>query len=226
MKIPLVLLSGLLSNERIWEHQSRYLGDIASVQVISASQDTPDSMVQAILAAAPPEFALAGHSMGGWLCLEIMRAAPERVSKLCLLNTTARKDSEDKKARRQWMIQETKIGHFKDLVGNMAGMFIYNQQLKDTVEKMFLQVGEEAFVRQEQSMLMRRESISILSAITCPTLVIHAAKDNIFSIDEHREMAEQIPGATLAIVEDSGHMSPLEMPQEITALMRYWLTCF
>lgn len=96
MKPHLVLISGLLSNESLWHHQIRHLSDIASIQVISPSQDTPKKMIQAILDQAPPIFALAGHSMGGWLSLEVMRAEPSRVSRLCLLNTTARDDSEEK----------------------------------------------------------------------------------------------------------------------------------
>ncbi len=112
MKPPLVLISGLLSNESLWQHQTRHLSDIASIQVLSPSQDTPKKMIQAILEQAPPEFALAGHSMGGWLCLEIMRTAPSRVSRLCLLNTTARNDSEEKRLARQQMILKAEKGQF------------------------------------------------------------------------------------------------------------------
>jgi len=75
MRIPLVLVSGLLSNSSLWQHQMRHLSEIASIQTISPSQNTPEKMIQAILDEAPPIFALAGHSMGGWLCLELMRTA-------------------------------------------------------------------------------------------------------------------------------------------------------
>ena len=225
-QIPLVLVSGLLSNPSLWRHQIDHLSDIASIQVHSPSQDTSAKMVEAILNKAPPKFALVGHSMGGWLSLEIMRIAPSRVSHLCLLNTTSRMDSDAKKQRRQEMIHRAENGKFHEIAEELAENFVYHPLVKREVEKMFLNVGKETFVHQQKAMLARNESLSILSTITCPTLVIHAAKDKNFSLEEQNEMANQITDAKLAIVEDSGHMSPIEMPQAITALLKFWLTYF
>ncbi len=222
MKPHLVLLSGLLSNESLWQHQARHLSGIASIQVISSSQDTPKKMVQAILDQAPPKFALAGHSMGGWLSLEIMRAAPSRISRLCLLNTTARKDSEEKGLSRQQMIQKTENGQFQEVVKELVEKLVFNPLVKKDVEKMFLEVGQEAFIHQERAMLARNECLSILPTIKCPVLVIHAAKDKNFALEEHEELVNHIPNAQLAIVENSGHMSPMEAPQAVTDLLRSW----
>lgn len=221
---PLVLLSGLLSNERLWQHQTAHLSDIASIRVFCPSQNTPEKMVRAILDQAPPQFALAGHSMGGWLCLELMRRAPARVTRICLLNTTARMDSEEKKGRRQKMILRAEQGHFLEIAKEIADEFVFNRLVKSDVEKMFLDVGPEAFIRQQQAMLMRGECQSILPTITRPTLVIHAARDKNFSLEEHKELASRIPGAELAQIDDSGHMSPIERPQAVTALLRLWLS--
>lgn len=224
MKNPLVLLPGLSSNTRLWQYQIRHLNDIASIQIIPAVQDTPEKMVQAIIDEAPPIFALAGHSMGGWLCLELMRVASSRITQLCLINTTARRDSEEKMSRRKKMIQKAETGQFQEVVEMMTEQFLFNTLVKSDVEKMFLEVGENVFIRQQQAMLRRKETQSILPTITCPTLVIHAAQDNNFSLEEHEELVNQIPNADLAIVENSGHMSPMEAPEDITALLRHWLT--
>jgi pimeloyl-ACP methyl ester carboxylesterase len=222
MKPHLVLISGLLSNESLWQHQIRHLSDIASIQVISPSQDTPKKMIQAILDQAPPTFALAGHSMGGWLSLEVMRAAPSRVSRLCLLNTTARMDSEEKKLARQQMILKAEKGQFPEVVKGLVEKLVFNPLVKKDVEKMFLEVGQETFIHQEKAMLARDECQSILSTIQCPALVIHATQDKNFSQEEHEELVHQIPNAQLGIVEDSGHMSPMEEPQAVTDLLRSW----
>ncbi len=224
MQIPLVLLSGLLSNATLWEHQIHHLSGIAEVQPLSSSQDTPEKMVRAILDQAPPQFALAGHSMGGWLCLEVMKAAPSRVTQLCLLNTTWRMDPEEKTVRRQQMVQKTERGQFREVVKGLIESLVFNPLVKNAVETMFLEVGEETFLHQEKAMMARSACQSILPKILCPTLVVHAAQDNVFSLEEHQELAKRIPNAKLAIVEDSGHMSPMEMPQAITALLRFWLT--
>ena len=223
MKIPLLLISGLLSNQRLWAGQIQYLSQIASIRVISPAQNSPEKMVQAILKEAPPKFALAGHSMGGWLCLEVMRKDPSRVSQLCLLNTTVRRDSEEKKKKRQLMIQRVKSGEFQKVVKEIVDFFVFNALVKNDVEKMFLEVGPEAFIRQQESMLVRRECLSILPTIACPTLVVHAANDKNFSLEEHQEMAGKIKTASLAVVGDSGHMSPLEKPEEVNSLLESWL---
>ncbi len=220
MKIPFVLVSGLLSNETLWKHQAIHLKDIASIQVVSPSQNTSRKMVQEILENAPSSFILAGHSMGGWLCLEVLRAAPSRVLRLCLLNTTARGDSEEKKRGRQQMIQRVKEGGFREVVREIVEKFVFNPAVKNEVERMFLEVGAKTFVHQEEAMLARDECLSILPTIDCPTLVVHAAEDKNFSLEEHRELASSIKGAALAIVENSGHMSPMEAPQAITALLK------
>lgn len=183
-------------------------------------------MVQTILEKAPPKFALAGHSMGGWLALEVMKVAPSRVTKLCLLNTTALPDPEEKRNDRQEMILKTEQGKFGEVVQDLASKLVFNSVAKDSVEKMFMCVGEEVFINQQESMLQRNECLSILPSIPCPTLVIHAAKDQLFSLEEHYRWVDQIQGAKLAIIEDSGHMSPVEMPQAVTALMRFWLAYF
>ncbi len=225
-KTPLVLLPGLLSNEALWEHQIDHLADLVTTCVIPSTQDTPQKMVQAILDNAPSKFALAGHSMGGWLCLEVFRAAPDRITKLCLLNTTARIDPEGKKRRRQEMVRQTEKGEFQQVVKGLVENLVFNPLMKSSVEKMFLAAGEETFINQERAMLTRGECESVLSTIDCPTLIIHAMQDRLFSLGEHKELAKQIPQGKVAIIEDSGHMSPMEMPQAVSALLRFWLTYF
>lgn len=223
MKIPLVLISGLLSNRRVWQRQVQDLSDLATICCIAPVQNTPQAMLREILENAPPYFALAGHSMGGWLSLEVMRAAPSSVKQLCLLNTTARMDSLEKADRRRHMIQQAQEGHFEEIVDQNIANFVLNPAVRSDVRKMFLEVGKEAFICQEQAMLLRAECQSILPTIACPTLVIHAAQDKIFTYEEHQELAASIPDARLAVVQNSGHMSPMEQPQAVTELLRQWL---
>lgn len=138
MKNPLILLPGLLSNEDLWRHQSSHLSDIASIYIFESIEDTPEKMVQAILDKAPDRFALAGHSMGGWLCLEVLKHAKSRISKLCLLNTTARSDSQEKKNRRNQMIEDVRKGKFPKVVQTLVENFVFNAAVKDSVKDMFL----------------------------------------------------------------------------------------
>ncbi len=221
MKPSLVLVSGLLSNEALWEKVR--LEDIADIRVISPTDDSPEKMVQSILKAAPQKFYLAGHSMGGWLALEVMRHAPSRVEKLLLLNTTARSDLPEKAFRRRAMIEQAQNGNFNQVIESILEVFVYNEDAKEAVKKMFLAVGKEAFINQETAMLKRLETMSILPTITCKTAVAYAEHDKVFSFEEHQELARLIPGATLWQIKGSGHMSPMEQPEAVCEIFKQWI---
>lgn len=225
-KQTLILLPGLLSDKALWRHQTHHLGDIAHIKVIELTDNSSESMISTVLKHAPKQFALAGHSMGGWLALEVVKAVPERIIKLCLLNTTARSDSSEKYLNRKKMIEAVNQGQFTDVANNITNHFVYHQVVKKDILDMFLRVGQQTFINQQTAMMNREECISTLPNILCPTLIIHAQQDKNFSKEMHEELTYHIPHAQLAIVEDSGHMSPMEMPQAITTLMRYWLTYF
>lgn len=223
MKVPLIFVSGLLCNESVWSHQINHLNDLAAIKVICPNQNTPQKMVEEILTQSPEQFALAGHSMGGWLCLEVLRKAPERVKQLCLLNTTAKGDTPAKELKRHKMIQKAQNGQFLDIIEELVNDFVFDTRIKDEVRSMLQKSGEQVFISQEKSMLMRKECLTLLPSIRCPTLVIHADKDKVFSLEDHQELADSINHAKLSIIKDCGHMSPMEKPEEVTSLLRYWL---
>lgn len=223
MSNTLILLSGLLSDKSVWSNQVTSLQNICDIQVIDfLEEDTSHKMVEKILDIAPPTFDLAGHSMGGWLALEVAKVAKERIHKLCLLNTTARKDTPQKLQQRYKMIDDVKNGLFIDVATQIANKFVFNQAVKPIVLDMFLRVGPQAFINQQQAMIMHDECLSVLKQIHCPALVIHAQQDQNFNLAMHEEMAAQLQ-TKVQVVEPSGHMSIMEVPDKVTDLMRNWL---
>ncbi|MCB1112985.1 MAG: alpha/beta hydrolase, partial [Chlamydiia bacterium] len=133
---------------------------------------------------------------------------------------------DEKKAKRQEMIARVKNHEFISMTEQLSDLLVENPLVKRDVLQMFLDVGEEAFINQEEAMLCRKPCEPLLPAISCPTLIIHAAQDRNFSLSDHEKLAAKIPKSKLAIIEDSGHMSPMEAPQAVTALLRYWLTYY
>ncbi|KTD35996.1 lipolytic protein [Legionella nautarum] len=223
----LVLLPGVLSNEKVWSHQVKHLSDLVHCQVIPLiAQDSMEDLLSMVLETVKGRFILAGHSMGGWLALELAKAAPERIAKLCLLNTSARADPLEKRKDRLAMMERVAQGKFQCLAQEIAERYVYCSELRKEVLAMFLSVGEKSFLNQEKALLTRRETVSILPQLTMPTMVIHAQHDLVFSLEAHLELAHKIPHAKLAIIEGSGHMSPMEAPQAVTALMRFWIDYF
>lgn len=228
-KTPLVLLPGLLCDGALWRHQTETLADIAEVTVADLTgDDTMNGLVASVLDAAPETFALAGFSMGGYVAQEIMRRAGERVTRLALLGTAARADTPETAESRQAYLELAKKGQFKGITRRLLPLFIHPGRLGDealsgAVRKMTERVGRRAFVNQTTATLNRADGVADLAAISCPTLVLVGRQDMLTPVGLHEEMAAAIPDSTLVVIEDCGHLAPMEQPHAVSAVMRYWL---
>ena len=228
-RIPLVFLPGLLCDHALWECQLRHLADIAESQVADLTRhDGVAALAESALATAPPRFALAGLSMGGYVAQEIMRRAPERVLKLALLDTSARPDPPEQLSRRRGLIELARSGRFRGVTPRLLPLLIHpDRQSEDdltaTIMAMAQRVGQEAFVRQQTAIMGRPDSRPTLPAIACPTLVLGGREDALTPPPILAEIAAAIPGARHVIIEDCGHLPPLERPRAVSALLRQWL---
>ena len=228
-KQDLILVPGLLCDAAMWEHQCRYLSEISEIKIADVTRfETMVGMAEAVLATAPEKFALAGLSMGGYVSLEIMRRAPSRVTKLALLDTSARSDTEEQSTRRQLFFQLTKEGRFSEVISTLLSLLVHPDRMKDeqlcyNIKEMNRRVGPEVFLRQQAAIIGRQDSRKDLSKMTCPTLILCGRQDALTPLEVHEEMSSGIPEARLAIIEDCGHMSTMERPQAVTALLRDWL---
>ncbi|WP_374449724.1 alpha/beta fold hydrolase [Stella sp.] len=226
---PLVLLPGHMADEGLWAHPARHLGDLAEVTVADLSRhDGLPAMAEAVLAAAPSRFALAGFSMGGYLAFEILRRAPERVERLALLDTSARPDAPEQRERRHRFMAMGERGELDAVMRAYMPIFVHPDRLADAplvdgLMAMARRIGRDGFLNQQKAMLGRPDSRGDLAAIAVPTLVLCGRQDALTPLAVHEEMAAGIPGGRLVVVEDSGHMTPLERPQAVTAVLRYWL---
>ncbi|MGE5506515.1 MAG: alpha/beta fold hydrolase [Actinomycetota bacterium] len=226
----LILLPGLLCDARLWAHQREALSDLAQVVVGDLTvDDSIGAMAERVLAAAPPRFALAGLSMGGYVSFEIVRRAPERVERLALVSTTARPDTPEQTQRRKDAIALTRAGEFGKVVPSVLAALMTPANLDDPAigglaRDMARVVGPEGFVRQQTAIMGRPDSRPTLAAIRCPTLVVCGRDDTLTPLDRAEEMASGVPGGRLAVVEHCAHLSAIERPAEVSAAMRQWLT--
>lgn len=231
VKTPLVLVPGLLCDARLWRHQIEALADVADTVVADVSRGSSvRALARAALDAAPSEgwFALAGLSMGGYVALEVMRTAPGRVSRLALLDTSARPDTPEQTEARRELISLARDGRFEEVPHRLLPRLIHPSALDERplaadVIGMADGVGPEAFVRQEEAIIGRPDSRGDLPSIACPTLVLCGRQDEITPLHLHEEMAAMIPDSRLRVIEDCGHLSTLERPDEVTAALREWL---
>lgn len=229
-RTPLVLLPGLLNTRRVFEHQVETLQDIAEIVVPELwHHETIADMAEAALAASPPTFALGGFSMGGYAAFEIFRRAPERIERLALIDTQAAPDSAESRTRRQAFIEQTRLGRFHGVHPTLLPQIIHPSRLKDTavtqpILDMAKEIGADGFVRQQQAILGRADSRPLLVEIEVPAVVIVGRQDMATPLQRSQEMAADIANAQLVILEECGHVSPLERPAEVSAALRRWLT--
>ena len=229
-KARVLLLPGLLEDADVFAHQVAGLAEVADLRVadLTRSETIADLARDALAQAPSGDFALAGHSMGGYVALEILRQAPERIRALALLNTNARADStESTENRRRLMVLAER--DFDAAVATLLARVLTPEHLSDpaitaTIAQMAQSVGREAFARQQKAIIGRIDSRPHLAKIRCPTLVLAARDDVIMPLEVLQELAGGIPGATLEIVGDCGHMAPLERPEVVTQALHIWLT--
>jgi pimeloyl-ACP methyl ester carboxylesterase len=229
MTTPLVLVPGHMCDAAMWAHQAGTLGDLAEVTIADVTKGASvGDLAMHILDKAPARFALAGLSLGGYVCFELMRRAPDRVTHLALLDTTARTDPPEITARRHRFIGMAREGRLDEVMASYLPLFVHPRRLEDEPFKaklaaMSARVGEAAFYKQQEAMLSRPDSRPGLGGIRCPTLVLCGRQDALTPLEVHREMASLIPGSRLVIIEDSGHLTTMEQPEATTAVLRYWL---
>ena len=209
--------------------QADDLADIAAPVIPDlGGDDSIAGMALRALAAAPPRFALAGLSMGGYVALEIMRRAPGRVMRLALLGTSARTDTPEQAERRREAIRLAEGGDFGSVAHRMLPNLVHADRLSDeglasAIRAMAARLGKDGFLRKQRAIMGRVDSRPHLPRIACPTLVLCGREDASTPLPLSEEMAALVPGARLAVVESCGHMSAMERPAEVSAALRRWL---
>lgn len=226
MTLPLILLPGLLCDQALWEHQIKALQGKVDVLVPDLTGfDNMQDLAAHVLATAPERFMLGGLSMGGYVAQEIMRQAPERVSRLFLIDTSARADTPEQTRRRQGLIHLAGKGDFKGVTPRLLPMLVAPHNLENTIitqtiMDMAQRVGKEAFVRQQTAILTRINSIPSLANIKVPTTIICGEEDALTPPEHAHEIARAIGRNTpVHIIAKAGHLAPLEAPEQVNALM-------
>ena len=227
--LPIVLIPGLLCTPELYAPQIPVLWRFGPVMVAGHTRD--DSMAgiaRRILADAPPRFVLMGLSMGGYAALEIMRQAPERVARLGLIDTQAHPDTPEQSERRRGQMAMANEGHLMEVADLLYPLMVApgrhgDEALKSLWRRMAEDTGAEAFVRQQSAIMGRVDSRPSLGAIKAPTLILVGDQDALTPPDRAEVMALAIAGARLATIPGSGHLSPLEQPNAVSAALTAWL---
>jgi pimeloyl-ACP methyl ester carboxylesterase len=229
MKQPLMLLSGLLCDETIWSDIPQRLAAVADVSVVSfRGFSSIEAMAGHVLAIAPQRFALAGHSMGGRVALEIMRTAAPRVSALALLNSGVHAVRDGEPQGRSHLLRVAHEHGMRALAAEwlppmMSGDAVRNMELLPRLTAMIERWTADSYAGQVSAMLNRPDALSVLSSIAVPTLLLSGSDDGWSPVSQQQSIRRRIPHATLFEIHGAGHMAPIERPEQVAAALREWL---
>ncbi|MFN6980742.1 MAG: alpha/beta fold hydrolase [Brevundimonas sp.] len=229
MNTPVYLLPGLLCDATVWTHQraALALGREVVVPDFTAYSSIGD-MAQSVLDSAPERFCVAGHSMGARVAIEIVRRAPERVERLALLDTGAHPPRADEPAQRQALIDLAFSEGMEALAARWLPPMVHPDRANDSsimegLRAMVLRMSPDIYLRQVTALLGRADAFPSLRKVGCPTLIGVGRQDRWSPPAQHENILEAVPHALYVIFEDSGHMSPVEAPEAVTAALFDWL---
>jgi pimeloyl-ACP methyl ester carboxylesterase len=230
----LLLLPGLLCDDAAWAPMLPHVRRVADCTVADYADETSlGAMAERVLASAPPRFAVAGHSMGGRVALEIVRRAPGRVERLALLDTGCRARpsgpaGDAERAGRLALLATAREHGMRAMARTWVQPMVHPDRLADAlliepILDMFARRTPQQFANQIEALLGRPDATDVLGAVTCPALVLCGREDAWAAPPQHEEMAALIPGGRLTIIEHCGHMAPMERPDAVGAALAAWL---
>lgn len=232
MSTPLVFLPGLVCDAAVWAPQIPHLGRSALVVDYGVTADI-GAMAELALAMAPPgRFALAGHSMGGRVALEVVRRAPGRVDRLALLDTGASplpegEAAENERRFRMNLLALARREGMRTMAAEWARGMVHPSRIGgpvfEAVLDMFERHSADVFEAQLKALLGRPDARPVLAQVACPTLVLTGENDDWSPPAAHRQMQQAVAGATLVVVPQAGHMTTIEAPEAVTAALAGWL---
>ncbi|MCT8974437.1 alpha/beta hydrolase [Microbaculum marinisediminis] len=226
---PIVFVPGLLCTKALFGPQlAAFEGRVQCTVADHTRHDGMKAIVDSILDVAPERFVLVGLSMGGYIALEMAEHAPERMTKLVLMDTTARPDRPEQTAFREALMAQARADGLGPVIDQLLPLFVDDSRLGDaalvaTIRQMADDTGVDAFVRQQTAIIGRKDARPDLGDVRCPTLVVCGDRDRLTPLELSEEIAAGIPGARLEMIEGSGHLTTLEKPEAVNTVLEEFL---
>lgn len=224
--ISVVLIPGYMLDESLWNELIDEMPKEWNISRATLKEGkTIKEIAQKIVENAPESFVLIGFSLGGYIARSIVEQFPEKVKALVLIASSLRSDTEEQKNQKLTAIKLNSEKTFHGLSSisiekTLHPSNVQNRTLVKRIQEMGKTLGYEEFVK--QSMLDR--SSYDMSKITCPTLIISGSDDQLRSKEEAIELLDQLPNAKLKIINNTGHMVPIEQPKSLASVISIWLS--
>lgn len=225
----LVMIPPMLSDARVFAHQLKVMSKSHAVMVAPPTcGERIEEIASQVLSWAPSKFALCGMGLGGMVAMELMRRAPERMTRIALVSTSAQADTPESAAAREPHIIAARAGRWNDVLqheinSTWMAPSTDKAQLVRVLTEMGRDLGPDIYVKQARAMQRRKDQQATLRQIQLPTAVICGRHDGQYQMKRHAFLAELIPYAQFEIIEGAGYLPTLESPEETTDALQRWM---
>ncbi|ETX29214.1 alpha/beta fold hydrolase [Roseivivax isoporae] len=229
MSEALVLVPGIGADARLFRPQIEHLSRRRPVTVVPAARgERIEEMASDILPHLPQRFALAGHGLGGMVAMEIVRRAPDRVTRIALLSTSPLPDTPPEAAAREPRLIAARSGRLSDALSEEVPATALapgpgRMAIAASFREMALSIGPESYSRQVRALQRRKDQQATLRRLRVPALVLCGAHDTLHPVRRQSFLAELIPNAVLEVIDEAGHLPTLETPEAVTEALGAWL---
>lgn len=231
---PLILLHGYPLNRTIWREALPFLEDIADVILpdlrghgespVPAGEYLMDTMAADVIALMDelkiPQAILAGHSMGGYVALSLLKMYPTRFLGLGLVATQAAADSPERRQGRMETVEQVKKNGTSVVTDAMISKLTSKVELYPQLERIMAGASVDGLVGSLLGMAGREDARAWITQITVPTLIASGGKDAINPRERPEEMATLIPKSWWVELPEAGHMPMMEEPQATGLALR------
>ena len=229
MNEPLLLLPGMMCDARLFAPQVAEFSANRQVMIMSLTgRESIEKLAEDILLEAPNRFALLGLSMGGIVAMEMLRQAPERISRLALLDTNQLADAPERKLIRDQQIKRVEAGELRAIMRDeMKPNYLADGKNKNEILELCMNMAEalgpQIFIEQSKALRARPDQCETLKAVQVPTLIACGEHDSLCPIERHLLMHELIAGSRLSVIPQAGHLPTLEQPKLMNQELMQWL---
>ncbi len=228
-KIKAVFLPGKLCDQRLWAETMNALTEVIDpIFVDFRSEQTLEGMLEAVLNCCEEKFILIGFSMGGYVAQEFALKFPDRILGLALIAVSADGYSIEEKALQMKFIDNAKQMGFKGLSDTALRKFIHPSRYQDEdlvqlIKNMASESGVKTFIAQHEATINRRSRLVDLAKLNCATIIVASREDQVVPLALIENMSNNILGSELKIIDNCGHMIPLEQPEKLNDTLKKWI---
>ncbi len=226
---PVVMIPGMMCDERIFAHQIEELSTDTDIYIADISKySSIQELASDVLENSPPKFFLVGHSMGGIVAMEMCSQEPDRIEKLVIMDSNPKPELEETKLKREPQIRDVISGNLaqvmkEEMKPNYLADSYKQKDILNTCMEMALTLGPEVFVRQSRALQSRDDQQSTLKDLDIPVLIMCGSEDKLCSIEKHELMHNIINDSKLEVIKNAGHLPTLEQPTKTTEVLKIWL---